>query len=444
MVDQFHSRSKCIFLVTHLVPYPPARGVELRILKLLRWLHGEGYRVILVLPADSIEARALDALRKVTHAVHWTRPALRTRLGNRLPYLRKALWEPLKPVLRPANHSAGAAAELQPVSPVGDDQIKRGLCPDSLIRLVGKLARKYRPQAVIAEYIFLIECFEDLPAETLKIVDTIDVFSRKPDQVLAFGIDDPQACTEDEERQYLLRADVIIAIQSREAELLKALVPEREVLLTGMDFEVTHSLSSERSDPNRVAVIASDNALNVHGLRAFLAECWPEIKAAHPGVSLEIVGKVGDQCRVEDSSIHYRRWVDDLDEVYRQSRVIINPTIAGTGLKIKSAQALAHGKPLVAWTNGVEGLEFADEPPYIECRSWPEFAAAVVRLLKSEDEAEALARRALAYAQKEFNATRVYASLKARLTQHLSLPTYGQRTEPAPSARNYEGSVRLP
>ena len=421
-----HSPGEFIFLVTHLVPYPPARGVELRILKLLTWLHGEGYRVVLVVPAESIAEDVLAELSKVTHAVYWTRPPLRTRLGKRLPYLRKALWEPLKPFFKqPVQANGDTGVPKQPFS-VGDSQIKKGLCPDSLIRLVGKLVRKYRPQAMIAEYVFLTPCFATLPPGTLKIVDTIDVFSRKTDQVLAFGIGDAQACTEEEERQYLLQADVIVAIQSREAELLKALVPERKVLLTGMDFDGVEKSSTVGTCPNSIAVIASDNALNVHGLRDFLAECWPQIQAAHPDALLNIVGKVGDHCRIEDPGVHYTPWVDDLSGVYREARVIINPTIAGTGLKIKSAQALAHGKPLVAWANGVEGLEYEGEPPYIQCNSWPEFAHAVVRLLRSEDESDTLARRALAYAQKEFCATKVYASVKTCLNEHLS-PRYDDR-----------------
>src|SRR5437016_3447838 len=118
-VTSSHSLNGYIFLVTHLVPYPPTRGVELRILKLLQWLHEEGYRVILVIPADSLDGPALHELRKLTHAVYWTKPALRTRLGKRLPYLRKFIWEPLKPALRRMNQRE--AADQQPPSSVTND-----------------------------------------------------------------------------------------------------------------------------------------------------------------------------------------------------------------------------------------------------------------------------------------------------------------------------------
>lgn len=411
-----------IFFVTHLVPYPPIRGVELRMFKLLRWLHAEGYRVILTLPVESIDSHALQELRKIAYAVHWTRPALRTCLGRRFPYLRQRIWEPLKPFLKPApiqnQHAATKAPDRQ--DSVGIHQKKAELCPDSLIRLVAKLTRKYRPQALIAEYIFMTPCFANLPADTLRILDTQDVFSRKKDQVLAFGIADPYACTEDEERQYLLQADLIVAIQGREAEILKTLVPERKVIQTSVDFETADAVAvnTERSDT--IVVIGADNELNIHGLRAFLKECWPEIKAAHPAARLHVVGKVGAKCRIDDQSIQYTPRLDDLTEVYREARIVINPTIAGTGLKIKSVEALANGKPLVAWPNGVEGVEYLGEPPFIECHSWQEFGSAVLRLLRSDSEAKILANRALSYAREQFSTPKVYASLGASLLEHTS------------------------
>ena len=48
--------------------------------------------------------------------------------------------------------------------------------------------------------------------------------------------------------------------------------------------------------------------------------------------------------------------VDDLAELYRSARVVINPVLAGTGLKIKTVEALSRLRPIVTWPTGVEGL----------------------------------------------------------------------------------------
>jgi glycosyltransferase involved in cell wall biosynthesis len=404
-----------VFVVSPLVPYPPARGVELRIFRMLRWLHQSGYQVVLVLSADSLDPKTLAELRKVTFAVHWLRPAFRTRLGARFPVLRRMLWEPLKRV-REFSRSVGTK------KPAGNTHLstakanmKGVFAPAKLVSLVGRLGRRYHPVAIIAEYIFTAPAFSHLPEETLKIIDTIDVFSRKDKEVLSYGIADPLACSRDEEREYLLAADAIMAIQSSELQLLQEIVPERDTFLAGMDCDVIESVSEEEVVRDSVLIVASDNALNVHGLTGFLLDCWPAIKDAVPSATLHVVGRVGEKCPTLDPAVRFSGWVDDLEAVYREASVVINPTIAGTGLKIKSVQALAHGKPLVAWANGVEGLNYESLAPYKECSSWDAFAMAVIQLLRDGEERRKLSERALSYAAVEFAPHTTYSALKSRL-----------------------------
>ena len=52
-----------------------------------------------------------------------------------------------------------------------------------------------------------------------------------------------------------MRANVVIAIQSREAQLLKDIAPEREVILAGIDLDVVPATSRE-TRPHSIAVVA--------------------------------------------------------------------------------------------------------------------------------------------------------------------------------------------
>lgn len=414
------NRKRWVFVVTHLFPQPATHGTELRILKLLVGLRSAGYKVALVLTEEPQHNEHLQGLRHFVDDVRWIRPAWRTRLGRRLPGLRRLVWQNLKNLTgAKLGRNENPKGLYEPVpSTLGHERSKR-VCPPQLAVLVSRLARKHQPVAVIAEYIFLTDCFALLKPDILKVIDTIDVFSLRSSQVLGFGIEhDPWNTSAEEERAYLLRADVIIAIQAREARVLRELVPERNVLTVGIDFDVMAGLTDEQVNTNLIMVVASDSPLNVHGLTTFLVECWPQIKHAHPAVRLHIVGTIGRRCRVEDESIEYTPRAEDLSTVYREARVVINPTMAGTGLKVKSAEALAHGKPLVAWPLGVDGLDYEGETPYLKCDSWEEFGAAVVRLLKSDTLAEQMGRRALGYATERFNQANTYAPLHACLNAH--------------------------
>lgn len=402
-------------------PYPPLQGDELRIVKLVKWLHSQGYKVVLVLSQELEEQNYSKEFLTWVHAIYGVQPAWRTRLGRRLPRLRGLVWENIKQLIAPLRGQLDVAdvAFYEPVpEPWGDETKKKGVSSPELAPLVARLARKYKPLAVIAEYIFLTDCFALLDPDTLKIIDTIDVSSLKEKQVVEYGIDAPWTCTKAEERAYLLRCDVILAIQNREASVFKELVPEREVLTVGIDFDVNNSNYAGNVPSNTITFVGSGNPLNVHGLQSFFSECWPEIKTARPTAILNVVGKVGSLCRIDDTSVNYFSRMDDLSELYRQSRVVINPTIAGTGLKVKSVEALAHGKPLVAWPHGVEGLEYSGEAPYIECESWREFGHAVIRILQSDRAAQTLAERAQEFARAKFDSETVYAPLRDRLNAH--------------------------
>ena len=108
--------------------------------------------------------------------------------------------------------------------------------------------------------------------------------------------------------------------------------------------------------------------------------------------------------------------VDDLDPVYRRARVVVNPAVAGTGLKIKTVEALSRLRPIVTWPNGAEGLPPQMAALVTPAEDWLDFAERVVAWLRSEtpafDAATAASIRQL------LSSDHVYAELEARLARY--------------------------
>lgn len=411
---------RTILVVSHVLPYPPAAGNEIRILKMLDWLKAEGFEIVLLLNHSPLPDDRRRVLAQMFHHVH----LIGDDYGDELRPL------PALPSLeRTVRDAASVLLGGSPVhrlvfgqdreKKIKSDGVKKYLASDRLIQATELMCRKYSPCAVLGEYIFTAPCMEAVPDGILKIIDTHDMFSRKKEQVLAYGIDDPLPCSKREERNYLLKADLVIAIQSNEARLFRSLVIERDVVTVGIDFETSAATDDSVVVPGRILVVGSDNPLNQHGLRSFYDHAWPAIREHVPGATLRVIGKLAKHLQTDDEQVELAGWVEDLDLEYRRAAVVVNPTVAGTGLKIKSVEALCKGKALVATTNSVEGIEYEGSAPYVVCADWNSFADATAELLSSTEQRVLLQNRALEYARENFSTEKVYASLGQKLRQFL-------------------------
>ncbi|MFL6416569.1 MAG: glycosyltransferase [Bryobacteraceae bacterium] len=409
-----------ILIVSHVVPYPPAHGIQIRIYKMLQWLRSEGFSVGLVV-APAVDSETEAALREVVDELFWLPSPEPSSLPQNASWarggLRSAFTQVRKAIAVGVRSSLGRA---EPVPRKEDPRAReKWLCPPELIALVHRAVAQCSPRAVLIQGIFLTDCFAALNRRILRIIDTHDMFSRRLENVTRYNLPEPIQYNAEEERVRLLRCDIVLAIQEVEARLFRALVPEREVLCIGIDFPVQGGAPS-RVVPDSIAVVGSDNPANAHGLDLFLTRCWPAIKQRRPTAVLKVYGRVARTLKRRMPAVEAIGWISSLGEAYERCAVVINPTIAGTGLKIKSVEALAYGKPLVAWENAVEGLESEGESPFIACESPSAFADAVIGLLEDPGRAKALGQLALRYAAIRFERDNVYKPLRQLLCQHFS------------------------
>jgi hypothetical protein len=247
----------------------------------------------------------------------------------------------------------------------------------------------------------------------LTVIDTIDVFSTYQEKVGAFGVAGWQVRPEDE-AQRLARAQVVVAIQPEEARILGTLAPDRDVVTAGVDFDVV-----ERHDwPAKPVVfcVGSDNPRNLLGLRDFLKFAWPEIRTAVPDVRLAVAGSIGTAVPDYMRDVDVLGPVDNLEAAYQQARVVVNPAVAGTGLKIKTVEALSRMRPIVTWPNGIEGVppEMAELVP--PAHDWLDFAERVIGWLRFETPAFNAATAASI--RQLLSSDHVYAELETRLARY--------------------------
>jgi len=284
-----------------------------------------------------------------------------------------------------------------------------------LERFAGEVAYARRPLAAIASYAWLAPALDHMPPGTLRLLDTIDIQHTRRETASAAGGDlDHLACSVKEEIRAWRRADVLLAIQAEDGAALEALCPEREIVVAEHAHRVP-LFGPSKDDAAGLLYVGNRYDPNVLGLHTLLAGVWPAVRKACPSATLTVCGRVCEAVRGTYPGVAFLGQVPDLAPHYEAAALVLNPVPYGTGLKIKTVEALAHGRCVVCTEAGTGGLGDPAGLPLIVAEDPAAMAAAVITLLQAPEERHALEKRAWDFARERFAPARVYGDLAKRL-----------------------------
>lgn len=153
----------------------------------------------------------------------------------------------------------------------------------------------------------------------------------------------------------MARASLLTHVNDEELAFFKARLPERRHALL---YPGTLPPPSGPGGPD-VILVASNNAANVESVIWFLRDVAP----LAPEVAVKIIGNVDAGVRAQAPELHARHqsWfagrVENPGVFYASARLALLPTVSGTGLSIKTVEALASGLPLIATTRAFRGMD---------------------------------------------------------------------------------------
>ncbi len=323
-------------------------------------------RILVVTPVPTLPADAgnrariktmLDALERAGHTIvilHALRErgdveAMQQRWGN--AYIPVAYREPkgfLAPRLRRLSKRLGLErAYVWDVDawydPALDQQITRAI-------------NAWNIDVVLAEYVFFSKALEAVPDGILKILDTHDRFANRHRRFLDAGLEPAWfSCSTKAEARGIQRADLVLAIQDNEAEYFRGLTSQR-VATVGHLVELAEVSPGHYPGNKTALIVGSANSINIDSTRWYLREVWPQVASQVPGATLRIAGGICTELSCDDPSVRLLGRVDDLTREYQQVQLVINPMLTGTGLKIKTIEAMGAGKAVLSTASGAEGL----------------------------------------------------------------------------------------
>jgi polysaccharide biosynthesis protein PslH len=165
-------------------------------------------------------------------------------------------------------------------------------------------------------------------------------------------------------------------------------------------------------------------APNVDGMIYFVEKIWPRIVAAHPDVSLKIIGAKPPRSLqlLAGPRIELTGFVPDLRPHLAAAAAVVVPLRLGGGTRLKVVEAMAMGKAIVSTTLGSEGIQ-ATPGRDLLIEDQPEaFAAAVNRLLGDREFAGRIGESARALAVERYSWSGAARALESFYRRILDAP----------------------
>jgi len=228
---------------------------------------------------------------------------------------------------------------------------------DMITDAVARLCQRKRFDVCVVNYVWYSKLFEALPDSVVRVIDTHDLFGGRAERFAELGLAPEWFYTSiAQETLGLDRSDFVVAIQKEEARTLQARTSSnvRTVgFLSAPNFMPPSGYKA--GAPLKAGYIGSGNPFNVSSMLSF-ARAVHAVSGTTAAIEFHVAGAICAALRESSHAFVLHGMVDSLPEFYRSIDVAINPMSGGTGLKIKSLEALSFGKPLAATTDAMAGI----------------------------------------------------------------------------------------
>ncbi|HAQ72225.1 MAG TPA: hypothetical protein DCR48_14725 [Flavobacteriales bacterium] len=146
---------------------------------------------------------------------------------------------------------------------------------------------------------------------------------------------------------------------------------------------------------------------NRDGIHWFIQNCWPKIYAKEPNAILNVCGSGSDKAlsslMKQTKGVNPLGFVDDLEPIMQKCRCAIVPLRFGSGMKIKTFDALYRGLPLVTTSVGAEGIEIENKKHAYIVDEIDAFAETVISVLNDTKTATTLRDQGRLISKEKYN-----------------------------------------
>lgn len=207
------------------------------------------------------------------------------------------------------------------------------------------------------------------------------------------------------EREYLARADRVLAVSEVDRKFFSTLIPPGKinVIPNGVDVRYFHASGAPEKGTELVFTGAMDWIPNEDAIFYFAQQILPLIRREIPDVSLTVVGRQPSQrlrnLAARTPGLRVTGRVDDVRPYMERAAVYVVPLRVGGGTRLKIFEAMAMGKVVVSTSIGAEGLDVCPGEDIAIADTPASFSDAVVDLLRNGQRRRTIAEAAVRKAQ---------------------------------------------
>ena len=252
--------------------------------------------------------------------------------------------------------------------------------PYGLTQYVKKLHTKFHFDICIINYIYLTKLFTKVKFSK-NAVFTHDCLAYKD---LMVG----QSCrtiTAHQEAKALQRCQHIFAVQDEEMAYFHLLSPKSNVynIYSKYDYHPQPIIGNKN-----ILFLSGSNEYNVNGIRWFISDVLPMIRNRFKDAQLLIGGSICKQLTSfnHTEGIKLYGYVDSPSEFYMQGDIAINPVYQGTGLKIKTFEAISYDKITMVHPHSMAGVFQKDKAPIFAFTAAEEWVSFLDKVWANQDE----------------------------------------------------------
>jgi len=207
--------------------------------------------------------------------------------------------------------------------------------------------------------------------------------------------------------------DHIMVLCSPDYDKVNIMVGPGKALLC--PHPVTPIYHTIKEEVQSIAFIASRYLPNRDAITSFIDNCWQQITARYP-VRLSIYGTVCNDLKLPYcEQVSLKGFVPDINQIYEEADIIINPVRFGAGLKIKNMEALAHGVPLVTTSHGARGIETGINQCFLVGNDPVKFRQAIESLIESKALRKKLSVNAKQFIEYNYSAEKCFGLLMEKI-----------------------------